>query len=172
MDALLSARSENLRWEKQVPVCMCICVSWKMLKESDVNLVGIAIQKPPIRLSSWNDVLSFLYWLLEIRDPASYFRLVPPRSTYSIVGRSESFSFSSCSARLGRKTDMCALANPFGTCQPLWYRQKQTVVEMRSPDGSADLYQLLAGLAVACRFWDRWCFWKSFAEDLCKREYS
>ena len=28
--------------------------------------------------------------------------------------------------------------------------QKQTV-EMRSPDGSADLYQLLAGLAVACR---------------------
>ena len=28
--------------------------------------------------------------------------------------------------------------------------QKQTV-EMRSPDGSADLYQLIAGLAVACR---------------------
>ena len=27
---------------------------------------------------------------------------------------------------------------------------KQTV-EMRSPDGSADLYQLIAGLAVACR---------------------
>ena len=29
--------------------------------------------------------------------------------------------------------------------------QKQTV-EMRSPDGSADLYQLIAGLAVACRY--------------------
>jgi glutamine synthetase len=28
--------------------------------------------------------------------------------------------------------------------------QKQTV-EMRSPDGSADIYQLIAGLAVACR---------------------
>ena len=29
--------------------------------------------------------------------------------------------------------------------------QKQTV-EMRSPDGSADIYQLIAGLAVACRY--------------------
>ena len=30
------------------------------------------------------------------------------------------------------------------------YAEKQTV-EMRSPDGSADIYQLIAGLAVACR---------------------
>jgi glutamine synthetase len=29
--------------------------------------------------------------------------------------------------------------------------QKQTV-EMRSPDGSADVYELIAGLAVACRY--------------------
>jgi glutamine synthetase len=28
---------------------------------------------------------------------------------------------------------------------------RMQTVEMRSPDGSADLYQLLAGLAVACR---------------------
>lgn len=45
---------------------------------------------------------------------------------------------------------MCALANPLEPASHYDTSQKQTV-EMRSPDGSADLYQLLAGLAVACR---------------------
>ena len=45
---------------------------------------------------------------------------------------------------------MCTLANPLETESYFDTTQKQTV-EMRSPDGSADLYQLLAGLAVACR---------------------
>ncbi len=45
--------------------------------------------------------------------------------------------------------------NKTGTTHPqneshLDTTQKQTV-KMRSPDGSADLYQLIAGLAVACR---------------------
>lgn len=42
-----------------------------------------------------------------------------PRSTYEyLLGRSESFSFSSCSARLGRKNGhVCG--EPIGTCQPL-----------------------------------------------------
>ena len=48
------------------------------------------------------------------------------------------------------KTDMCTLANPLEAESHFDTSQKQTV-EMRSPDGSADLYQLLAGLAVACR---------------------
>ena len=54
--------------------------------------------------------------------------------------------------RLGwaAKTDMCTLANPLEADSHYDTTQKQTV-EMRSPDGSADLYQLLAGLAVACR---------------------
>ena len=47
------------------------------------------------------------------------------------------------------KTDMCTLANPLEAESHFDTSQKQTV-EMRSPDGSADLYQLLAGLAVAC----------------------
>lgn len=42
------------------------------------------------------------------------------------------------------------LANPLEEESHYDTTQKQTV-EMRSPDGSADLYQLLAGLAVACR---------------------
>lgn len=42
-------------------------------------------------------------------------------------------------------------ANPLETPSHYDTTQKQTV-EMRSPDGSADLYQLIAGLAVACRY--------------------
>jgi glutamine synthetase len=45
---------------------------------------------------------------------------------------------------------MSALANPLETSSNFDTTQKQTV-EMRSPDGSADIYQLLAGLCVACR---------------------
>ena len=47
-------------------------------------------------------------------------------------------------------TDMSAMANPLETAKERDMSGKQTV-EMRSPDGSADLYQLLAGLCVACR---------------------
>jgi glutamine synthetase len=45
---------------------------------------------------------------------------------------------------------MCEIANPLEEPSHFDTSIKQTV-EMRSPDGSADLYQLLAGLAVACR---------------------
>jgi glutamine synthetase len=45
---------------------------------------------------------------------------------------------------------MCKLANPLEEESRYDTSQKQTV-EMRSPDGSADIYQLIAGLAVACR---------------------
>ena len=45
---------------------------------------------------------------------------------------------------------MMALANPLEQPKERDMSGKQTV-EMRSPDGSADLYQLLAGLCVACR---------------------
>ena len=45
---------------------------------------------------------------------------------------------------------MCVLANPLEKESHFDTAQKQTV-EMRSPDGSAELYLLLAGLAVACR---------------------
>ena len=45
---------------------------------------------------------------------------------------------------------MCKIANPLEAESNYDTTQKQTV-EMRSPDGSADIYQLIAGLAVACR---------------------
>jgi glutamine synthetase len=45
---------------------------------------------------------------------------------------------------------MCHIANPLEALSEYDTSQKQTV-EMRSPDGSADVYQLIAGLVVACR---------------------
>ena len=45
---------------------------------------------------------------------------------------------------------MCHEDNPQQPAMAMDSTQKQTV-EMRSPDGSADIYQLLAGLCVACR---------------------
>jgi glutamine synthetase len=48
------------------------------------------------------------------------------------------------------KSDMCKKANPLEQESNYDTTQKQTV-EMRSPDGSADIYQLIAGLCVACR---------------------
>ena len=54
-------------------------------------------------------------------NPTSYFRLVPHQEAPTNIcwGRSESFSFSSCSARLGRKNGHVCFGEPIGTCQPL-----------------------------------------------------
>jgi glutamine synthetase len=46
---------------------------------------------------------------------------------------------------------MSQIANPLEPASTIDTSQKQTV-EMRSPDGSADVYELIAGLAVACRY--------------------
>ena len=46
---------------------------------------------------------------------------------------------------------MCRQANPKEPASKYDTRQKQTV-EMRSPDASANVYLLMAGLAVACRY--------------------
>jgi glutamine synthetase len=46
---------------------------------------------------------------------------------------------------------MCQIANPLEKPHDYDTSQKQTV-EMRSPDGSADVYELIAGLVVACRY--------------------
>ncbi len=49
------------------------------------------------------------------------------------------------------KTNLCRLANPNETAAAYNTAEKQTV-EMRSPDASANVYLLMAGLAVACRY--------------------
>lgn len=85
-------------------------------------------------------------------NPTSYFRLVPHQEAPTNICWGDRNRSVLVRVPLGwsSQTDMSAIANPLETPQIYDTTQKQTV-EMRSPDGSADLYQLLAGLAVACR---------------------
>ena len=86
------------------------------------------------------------------KNPMSYFRLVPHQEAPTNVCWGDRNRSVLVRVPLGWAAggDMSALANPLE--QPVAHDMsgKQTV-EMRSPDGSADLYQLLAGLCVACR---------------------
>lgn len=86
------------------------------------------------------------------KNPTSYFRLVPHQEAPTNVCWGDRNRSVLVRVPLGwaAKADMCVLANPLESASAYDTTQKQTV-EMRSPDGSADLYQLLAGLAVACR---------------------
>lgn len=83
-------------------------------------------------------------------NPTSYFRLVPHQEAPTNICWGDRNRSVLVRVPLGwsAKTDMCMIANPGSAEHDT--TQKQTV-EMRSPDGSADLYQLIAGLAVACR---------------------
>jgi glutamine synthetase len=85
-------------------------------------------------------------------NPTSYFRLVPHQEAPTNICWGDRNRSVLVRVPLGwtAKTDMCRLANPLEAECRYDTTQKQTV-EMRSPDGSADLYQLIAGLAVACR---------------------
>lgn len=86
-------------------------------------------------------------------NPTSYFRLVPHQEAPTNICWGDRNRSVLVRVPLGwsAKTDMCVLANPLEVATHYDTTQKQTV-EMRSPDGSADIYQLLAGLAVACRY--------------------
>ena len=85
-------------------------------------------------------------------NPTSYFRLVPHQEAPTNICWGDRNRSVLVRVPLGwaAKSDMCKLANPLEDEVHYDTTQKQTV-EMRSPDGSADIYQLIAGLAVACR---------------------
>ena len=86
-------------------------------------------------------------------NPTSYFRLVPHQEAPTNICWGDRNRSVLVRVPLGwaAKSDMCQLANPLEKPSNYDTTQKQTV-EMRSPDGSADIYQLIAGLAVACRY--------------------
>lgn len=85
-------------------------------------------------------------------NPTSYFRLVPHQEAPTNICWGDRNRSVLVRVPLGwaAKSDMCRIANPLEGESHYDTTHKQTV-EMRSPDGSADLYQLIAGLAVACR---------------------
>ena len=85
-------------------------------------------------------------------NPTSYFRLVPHQEAPTNVCWGDRNRSVLVRVPLGwaAKTDLCKQANPRETASAYDTHQKQTV-EMRSPDASANVYLLMAGLAVACR---------------------
>ena len=90
------------------------------------------------------------------KNPTSYFRLVPHQEAPTNVCWGDRNRSVLVRVPLGWAADvnMAALANPHDTSlasSPSPLTSEKQTVEMRSPDGSADLYQLLAGLCVACR---------------------
>lgn len=86
------------------------------------------------------------------KNPTSYFRLVPHQEAPTNVCWGDCNRSVLVRVPLGwtSNQDMCHLANPHDVAWHYDTSLKQTV-EMRSPDGSADIYQLIAGLCVACR---------------------
>lgn len=86
-------------------------------------------------------------------NPTSYFRLVPHQEAPTNICWGDRNRSVLVRVPLGWTTnnDMGALANPIEIPSTRDYAQKQTV-EFRCPDGSADIYLLMAGLVVACRY--------------------
>jgi len=86
-------------------------------------------------------------------NPSSYLRLVPNQEAPTSVCWGDRNRSVLVRVPLGWTTnkDMSSQVNPLEQPAKGDTSQKQTV-EMRSPDGSADVYELLAGLAVACRY--------------------
>ena len=87
------------------------------------------------------------------RNPTSYFRLVPHQEAPTNVCWGDRNRSVLVRVPLGwtSSADMCKMANPLEKASDMDTTQKQTV-EMRSPDCSADVYFLMAGLCVACRY--------------------
>ena len=86
------------------------------------------------------------------KNPTSYFRLVPHQEAPTNVCWGDCNRSALVRVPLGWSAgmDMCSQANPQEAPAEHDTTGKQTF-EMRSPDCSADIYQLMAGLCVAAR---------------------
>lgn len=86
------------------------------------------------------------------KNPTSYFRLVPHQEAPTNVCWGDCNRSALVRVPLGWSSgkDMCHETNPQQPSEKIDTTGKQTF-EMRSPDCSADIYQLMAGLCVAAR---------------------
>lgn len=85
-------------------------------------------------------------------NPTSYFRLVPHQEAPTNICWGDRNRSVLVRVPLGwvGAADMVKMVNPLEKESPTQLSEKQTV-EVRSPDGSADVYLFLAGMAVAAR---------------------
>ncbi|MCF8230926.1 MAG: glutamine synthetase family protein [Bacteroidales bacterium] len=86
-------------------------------------------------------------------NPTSYLRLVPNQEAPTNICWGDRNRSVLVRVPLGwrESINMSAIANPLEKDEPVDFSERQTV-EFRSPDGSADIYLLLAGLTVAARY--------------------
>ncbi len=89
------------------------------------------------------------------KNPTAYFRLVPHQEAPTNVCWGDRNRSVLVRVPLGwtADVDMSAKANPgvVDAAAPQYDTSLKQTVEIRSSDGSADVYQLLAGICVACR---------------------
>lgn len=85
-------------------------------------------------------------------NPTSYFRLVPHQEAPTSICWGDRNRSVLVRVPLGwtGDRDMSAIANGFAESKDYQAPDKQTV-EMRSPDGSADIYNMMAGLVTAAK---------------------
>ena len=86
-------------------------------------------------------------------NPTSYLRLVPHQEAPTNICWGDRNRSVLVRVPLGWTTNgntMICHANPLEKCEEMDFNMKQTI-EFRCPDGSADVYLLMAGLAVAAR---------------------
>ena len=86
-------------------------------------------------------------------NPTSYFRLVPHQEAPTNLCWGDRNRSAMVRVPLGwtkGSGNMMAHANPLEKNDPVDFSRKQTI-ELRTPDGSANIYLLLAGMAVAAR---------------------
>ena len=86
-------------------------------------------------------------------NPTSYFRLVPHQEAPTNICWGDRNRSAMVRVPLGwnkASGNMMAHANPLEKNDPVDFSHKQTI-ELRTPDGSANIYLLLAGMAVAAR---------------------
>ncbi|MBR1626747.1 MAG: glutamine synthetase [Bacteroidales bacterium] len=98
-------------------------------------------------------------------NPTSYFRLVPHQEAPTTVCWGDRNRSAMVRVPLGWTSgkNMCAAANPCETSDLPNMMNKQTV-EFRCPDGSANVYLLLAGLVVAATLGMQTENWKEIAD--------
>jgi len=86
-------------------------------------------------------------------NPTSYFRLVPHQEAPTTIcwgDRNRSVLVRVPLGWLGQN-QMLPMANPLEPIDPQFDASQRQTVEMRCADGSADVYQMIAGLMVAAR---------------------
>ena len=89
------------------------------------------------------------------KNPTSYFRLVPHQEAPTNICWGDCNRSTLVRVPLGwtAGSDMCADANPLEDSKlNISDGSVKQTVEMRSPDSSADIYQLMAGLCTACLY--------------------